>query len=163
VAFTSTGTLGFAGAAYRTWRNGRSTDRKVDVDEADGIRDHWAAELAALRTQIIQSGERHAEREARSQERYEAGLAAANARHDAAMDAADEREAACQAQVRELRLEVRDLSAEIIGLRRQLGQSARSAIVIATHAVSEDIQHSADRAAAALDALGHAPQVGEVE
>jgi chromosome segregation ATPase len=153
LAVTSSATLGVAVQFYRIWRSARSADRKLDVDEADGIRDHYAAELAALRAQIVTSGTAHAERAREAEERYRAGLRAADERHDAAMRAADEREAQCQENVRELRSEVRHLSDEIIGLRRQLGQSSKSAIVLATHAPTETIKASAERAATALDEL----------
>lgn len=153
VALTSTGTLTLALKFYMAWTKNRSDEKKIDLDGDAKIREHWAAELAALRDQISKSGEAHAQRAAAAEDRYRNGLKAADERHEAAMKAADEREAACHAEVQGLREQVRELSDEIVGLRRQLGQAARSAIVIATHAPSDTIVEAADRAADALEKL----------
>lgn len=159
LALTSTSTTAIALRFYTVWRKGKSDDAKLEQDGDAKIRDHYAAELAALREQIIKSGEQHAQRATQAAERYEAMLRAADERHAAAMIAADEREAACHGEVRQLREEVRVMADEIIGLRRQLGQAAKSAIVLATHAPGVGLVEAADRAADALDALENHTEV----
>lgn len=150
VAATSTGTLGFAGAFYRTWRKGRTDDLKTDTDADGKLRDHYAAELQSLRDQIRASGEADAKRAVQAEERHRKAMEAADDRFNRAMTASDEREAASQAEIRLLREEVRKLSEEIFGLRKNVGQAGRSAILLATHSPSADIVDVADRAATAL-------------
>lgn len=114
------------------------TDSAADV-AADKLSAHYATELEALRTQITRQGEAHADRQRKADERYDAG-----------MKAADEREAHCQEQVATLRAAVADLTKEVLGLRSIIAQTGRSAIVLAAHSPSMEIQEAADRAATAL-------------
>lgn len=160
ISLSSLGTLGVALQFYRVWRAGRTSDEaqrqsalKLDQDGDGAIRDHYATELTALREQIIKSGNAHAEREQLSAARHREQLTAADERFRIAMEAADGREAECQRQVRGLREEVQALSEEIIGLRHQLGQSSRSAIILAATAPSLPIREAADRAADAIGAV----------
>lgn len=155
LALTSTSTTAIALRFYTVWRKGKSDDAKLEQEGDAGIRDHYARELTQLREQVVKSGEAHAARAAVQTERYEAMLRAADDRFAAAMEASGEREAKCHAEVRLLREEMSKMSEEIIGLRRQIGQTGRSAIILATHAPSETIQHSAERAADAIEALEH--------
>jgi len=143
----SAGTFTVALSGYRIWRKGKTDDLKVasdtlkiEADVADRLSAHYATELASLREQIITSGNAHADRQERADRRY-----------TASMHAADERERECQAQVSTLRDEVRKLSEEVFGLRRQLSQNSRSAIILAGQVPTDDIAAAAERAAMALD------------
>jgi len=151
VAASSLGTLRFAQMAYGIYRKGRSEDLKTEADGDTNLRDHYAKELQSLRDQITRSGEQHAERAEAMASRHRAAMIAADERFDRAMSAADAREAACQAEVRELRKDVSRLSEELIGLRRILAQTSRSAIVLAGQVPTETIETAAGRAA---DAIG---------
>jgi hypothetical protein len=127
---------GIATRLYIAWRNGNISEKQIDVDADDKLSSHYATELAALRAQIVASGEAHARRQTLADERYDAG-----------MKAADAREAHCQEQVATLRAEVLSLSDQVVGLRRLLGQTSASAVILATHAPSADVQDAAHRAA----------------
>lgn len=137
-------------AGYRVWRNGKSADLKVETDGDGQLRIHYAAELQSIRDQLTKSSAAHVQRAADAEARHREAMIAADERFNRAMLASDEREAACQAEVRLLRDEVRKLSEEIFGLRKNMGQSGRSAIVLAAQVPSLDIQTAADRAADAL-------------
>jgi len=116
----------------------------------DKLNTHYATELKSLREQLVTTGNNARDRAAAAETRHMEAQAAADERFNRAMAAADERERACEERVRELRDEVRLVSEEMIGLRRNVGQSARSAIVLAANSPSIPIQESADRAATAL-------------
>jgi hypothetical protein len=153
-------TSGVATGLYVAWRKGRSDDRKTDVeaekvasDTADGIRDHYAEELKSLRGQIIEQGRLNSERQNASDERYRKS-----------MEAADAREAACQENVDKLRREVATLTEEVLGLRRILAQSARSALVLAgSTPPSPSIIAAADRAAEAIEQASHRVQAERID
>ncbi len=151
VAASTTATTGVAVQFYRTWRKGRSEDLKTETDGESVLRTHFTAELASIRTQLTASGAAHAERAAAAETRYRTGLRAADERFDVAMKAADEREARCQAELHQVRDEVRALTDELRGMRGQLMHTSRAAIVLATHAPSIPVQEAAERAADALD------------
>jgi len=160
ISVSSLGTFAFAARFYFQWRANNRADAQVEqngdkikLDGDKAIRDHYATELTALREQIVKSGDAHAERERLSAERHREQLTAADQRFQIAMDAADGREAECQAQVRVLRGEIQALSEEVIGLRHQLGQSSRSAIILAASSPSLPIREAADRAADAIGAV----------
>lgn len=145
----SAGTFAIAANAYRTWRRGKTDDLKIEADTlkieadvADRLSAHYATELASLRDQIIKSGEAHQDRQERADRRY-----------TASMEAADQRERECQEQVGTLRKEIQKLSDEVFGLRRQLSQTSRSAIILAGHVPTDNIAEAAERAALALDSV----------
>lgn len=150
VSLTSAGTMGFAGAFYNSWRKGKSDDLKTEVDGDTKLRDHYTTELQSIRDQLTKSSEAHVKRAVEAEERHRLAMTAADERFNRAMAAADEREAACQGEVKLLREEVRKLSDEILGLRKNVGQAGRSAILLASHSPGSNIIEAADRAATAL-------------
>ena len=117
----------------------------------DKLNTHYATELKSLREQLVTTGNAARDRAAAAETRHLEAQSAADERFNRAMAAADERERACEERVRELRDEVRLLSDEMAGLRKNTGQNARSAIVLATQVPSLTVQEAANRAVTALD------------
>lgn len=145
---------------YIAWQKGKTdtanvalAQDKLDLEGDKAIRDHYADELKSLREQIQKSGDGHAMRYAAAEERHQLAMQKADERFNAAQAAADERERGCEAKVAALRATVAALTEEVQGLRALMGQTGRSAIVLATNRPSLQVQEAADRAATALGNL----------
>jgi len=114
----STGALvGVFGLAVKLWLD----NRKITVDSEGGIRDHYAKELAALRAQIIESGQAAAARLLEAQQIGDARLAAAEKRYTQATENADRRHRSCEEECDRLR-------AKVFGLERTIAQLHKTSV-----------------------------------
>ncbi|TXH85406.1 MAG: hypothetical protein E6Q77_00550 [Rhizobium sp.] len=87
------------------------TDReKIILDGEDGIRDHYATEVASLRRQIIETQKLSDERMANAEKRYAEAISAADSRH------------------RNCEQECDRLREKVLGLERQIEQIHRASL-----------------------------------
>lgn len=150
IALSSFVTSGAALKFLHIYLQNRTANKTLDLNAEDTLNKHYAAELAALREQVVKTGDSARARAEAAEKRHMEAQIASDERFDRAMKASAEREQACEDRVSELRDEVRTLSDEIAGLRKNVGQSGRAAIVLASQVPSLTIQEAADRAATAL-------------
>lgn len=88
-----------------------SLDRdKIQLDGEDGIRDHYATEVASLRRQILDTQKLSDERMANAEKRYAEAISAADSRHRS-----------CEQECDRLR-------EKVLGLERQIEQIHRASL-----------------------------------
>lgn len=120
---TGGGVLGILGLLI-WWQLGL---RKIDVeqigidnqDRAD-IRDHYAAEVAALRQRIDAQAQNHATRVADLERRYQENVSEAEARWRKAVRDVEERHEKCERELSLQAEKVRKLEKDYAGLERQI-------------------------------------------
>jgi predicted nucleic acid-binding Zn-ribbon protein len=143
--WVSTGALvGLLGLCVKLYLDNRriSLDHsKIKLDGEDGIRDHYATEVASLRRQILDTQKLSDERMANAEKRYAEAISAADSRHRS-----------CEQECDRLR-------EKVLGLERQIEQIHRASLKLFTlrDDLSEETkQHlrSLEQAAAPLAATG---------
>lgn len=112
--WVSTGALvGLLGLCVKLYLDNRriTLNRdKITLDGEDGIRDHYANEVASLRRQIIDTQKLSDERMANAEKRYAEAISAADSRHRN-----------CEQECDRLRVKV-------VGLERQIEQIHRASL-----------------------------------
>lgn len=116
--WVSTGALvGLLGLCVKLYLDNRriTLDRgKIQLDGEDGIRDHYATEVASLRRQIIDTQKLSDERMANAEKRYAEAITAADSRHRS-----------CEQECDRLR-------EKVLGLERQVEQIHRASLKLFT-------------------------------
>ena len=118
---------------------------KIADDAEARLRDHYAAELAALRSQIIAQAQKHLDRERLLDERARAAIDEARRSHEE-----------CREQNKELLAEVQTLREQVRGLQRMLTSNSVAALRVGGLPPSPEITDAAERTAAVF--IPHDPE-----
>ena len=124
---TAGSTVTAAGIALKAWL----ARVKLSQENEDGIRDHYAKELAALRGQILLL-----------QQSSDLRAAAADKRYDDAIKAADLRHNQCQEEVERQRHKLTDMQEEIDALHRRISAQGHGVVALfePAHDIPQDMQ-----------------------
>lgn len=139
--WVSTGTLvGLFGLSAKLFLDNRriTLDRnKIELEGEDGIRDHYATEVASLRRQIIDTQKLSDERMANAEKRYAEAISAADSRHRS-----------CEQECDRLR-------EKVLGLKRQIEQIHRTSLKL--FALREDLSDETKETLRSLEQATFAP------
>lgn len=108
------GLLGLCVKLYLDSRRIKLDQAKITLDGEDGIRDHYATEVASLRRQILDTQKLSDERMANAEKRYAEAISAADSRHRS-----------CEQECDRLR-------EKVLGLERQIEQIHRASLKLFT-------------------------------
>lgn len=118
---------------------------KVKIEDEENIRDHYASEVAALRSALQAASAARNEREREIDRRNTEALETAERRYKAALEHAEEKHEQCKKERDELRDDGRGVRDIVAGLIRIITQASASRAILLSSDSSDYIRDAAQR------------------